>query len=196
MQHSALIDADIRGDLRAVETSPFKTMLLVLTAVAFEVELGLDPRITAIESVYERASRLWLIDQKKQEEADVASQSLYRTNSIAHSAQNESELEEVKIFWRYFLITNHSSDSDPDQESPSHIARRSFPPDRSYASSLMLLHLRIMSPGSHSLNPQTHLSDLRAALLPSILDKYQKSLPETLDDDGFTHQVSSFQHYV
>ena len=186
----ALIDADIRGDLRAVETSPFKSVLLVLTAVAFEVELGIDPRIAAIESVYERASRLWLIDQKKQEEADVASQSLYRTAGVTHSAINESELEEedfLALFPDYESLFN----SDPNEESsPSHISRQSFPPDRSYASSLMLLHLRIMSPGSHSLDPQTHLSDLRAALLPSILDKYQKSLPETLDDHGFIHQVS------
>jgi midasin len=186
----ALIDADIRGDLRAVETSPFKSILLVLTAVALEVELGIDPRIAAIESVYERASRLWLIDQKKQEETDVASQSLYRTNSITHSARNESELEE-EDFLALFPDYESLFDSDPNHESgPSHIARQSFPPDRSYASSLMLLHLRIMSPGSHSLDPQTHLSDLRAALLPSILDKYPKSLPETLDDHGFTHQVS------
>lgn len=186
----ALIDADIRGDLRAVETGPFKSVLLVLTAVAFEVELGIDPRIATIESVYERASRLWLIDQKKQEEADVASQSLYRTAGVTHSAINESELEEedfLALFPDYESLFN----SDPNEESgPSHITRQSFPPDRSYASSLMLLHLRIMSPGSHSLDPQTHLSDLRAALLPSILDKYQKSLPETLDDHGFTHQVS------
>jgi midasin len=186
----ALIDADIRGDLRAVETSPFKSILLVLTAVALEVELGIDPRIAAIESVYERASRLWLIDQKKQEETDVASQSLYRTNSITHSARNESELEE-EDFLALFPDYESLFDSDLNQESgPSHIARQSFPPDRSYSSSLMLLHLRIMSPGSHSLDPQTYLSDLRAALLPSILDKYQKSLPETLDDHGFIHQVS------
>ena len=187
---SALIDADIRGDLRVIETSPFKSILLVLTAVALEVELGINPRIAVIESVYERASRLWLIEQKKQEEADVASQSLYRTNGITHSARNESELEE-EDFLALFPDYESLFDSDPDQESgTSHVTRQSFPPDRSYASSLMLLHLHIMLPGSHSLDPQTHLSDLRAALLPPILDKYQKSLPETLDDHGFTHQVS------
>src|SRR6267154_707630 len=122
----ALIDADIRGDLRAVETSPFKSILLVLTAVAFEVELGIDPRIAAIESVYERASRLWLIDQKKQEEADVASQSLYRTAGMTHSARNESELEE-EDFLALFPDYESLFDSDPNQESgPSHIARQSF----------------------------------------------------------------------
>ena len=186
----ALIDADIRGDLRAVETSPFKSILLVLTAVAFEADLGIVPRIAVIESVYERASRLWLIDQKKQEEADVASQSLYRTAGITHSARNESELEE-EDFLALFPDYETLFDSDLNQECvPRHIARQPFPPDRSYASSLMLLHLRIMSSGSHSLNPQTYLSDLRAAFLSSILDKYQKCLPETLDDHGFIHQLS------
>ena len=185
----ALIAADIRGDFRAVETSPFESILIVLTAVAFEVELGIDPRIAAIESVYERASRLWLIDQKKQEEADAASRSLYRMNGITHSARNESELEE-EDFLALFPDYESLLDSNPNKESgPSHIARQPFPPDGSYASSLMLLHLRIMSPGSHSLNPQTHLSGLRSELLSSVL-KYQKHLPETLDDHGFSHQVS------
>lgn len=186
----ALIDADIRGDLRAVETGPFKSILLVLTAVAFEVELGIGPRVAVIENVYERASRLWLIDQKKQEEADVASQSLYRTSGISHSARNESELEE-EDFLALFPDYESLFDSDLNQEiGSSQIARQSIPPDKSYASSLMLLHLRIMSPESHLLDPQTHFSDLRAALLPSILDKYHKGLPETLDDHAFTHQVS------
>ena len=184
-----LVDADIRGDLRAVETSPFKSILLILTAVAFEVELGIDPRIAVIESAYEQASRLWLIDQKKKEESDVASQSLYRAN-ITHSDRNESELEK-EDFLALFPDYESFFDSDPNQEiGPSHMTRQSFPPERSYASSLMLLHLRIMSPGSHSLDPQTYLSDLRVALLPPVLDKYQKILPETLDDHSFTHQVS------
>lgn len=93
---TALVTADNRGDLRTVERGPFESLLLVLTAIAFEVELGVDVQshIAPIESVYERAARLWLIDQKKREEADTASQSLYRTNRVAHDARIESELEE------------------------------------------------------------------------------------------------------
>jgi midasin len=186
----ALIAADTRGDLRAVEQSPFESILLVLTAAAFEVELGIHPRIAAIESVYERASRLWLIDQKKQEEADVASQSLYRTSGITHSARNESELEEEDFL---ALFPDYEALFDPGESQecvPGHVARQYSPPDVSYASSLMLLHLCIMSPGSCSSNAQTRLSDLRASLLPSILDKFQRNLPETLDDHSFSHQVS------
>ena len=186
----ALIAVDRRGDFRAVEGSPFESILLVLTGVAFEVELGIDPRIAVIESVYERASRLWLIDQKKQEEADVASQSLYRTSGITHNARNESELEEEDFL---ALFPDYEALFDPDhsQESaPSHTTRQSFSIDGSYACSLIHLHLRLMSPASFSSNAQTRLSDLRATLLPSILDKYQRNLSETLDDDGFSHQVS------
>ena len=186
----ALIAAEVRGDFRAVERSPFESILLVLTAVAFEVELGIDPHIATIESVYERASRLWLIDQKKQEEADVASQSLYRTSGVTHVARNESELEE-EDFLALFPDYEGLFDPDHSQESvPNRIVQQSFSPDESYASSLMLLHLHIVSPGSRSSNAQTRLSDLRTSLLPSILDKYQRNLPETLDDYGFSHQVS------
>jgi midasin len=189
---TALVAGDSRGDLRAVERSPFDSVLLVLTAVAFEVELGVDvqSRIAAIESVYERAARLWLIDQKKQEEADIASQSLYRTNRISHDARIESELEE-EDFLALFPDYESLFDRDHSQESePDHIPRQSLSSDASFASSLMLLHLRIMSPGSHPSDAQTRLSDLRAALLASILDKYKNNLPETLDDHCFPHQLS------
>jgi midasin len=187
----ALIAADVRGDFRAVERSPFESILLVLTAVAFEVELGIDPHIATIESVYERASRLWLIDQKKQEEAGVASQSLYRTSGVSHVARNESELEE-EDFLALFPDYEGLFDPDHSQESvPNHIVQQSFSSDRSYASNLMVLHLHIFSPGNCSSNAQTSLSDLRTSLLPSILDKHQRNLPETLDDYAFSYQVSA-----
>jgi midasin len=189
---TALIAGDSRGDFRAVERSPFELILLVLTAVAFEVELGVDvqSRIACIESAYERAARLWLINQKKQEEADVASQSLYRTNRIAHDAKIESELEEEEFL---ALFPDYEALFDPDHSQegvPDHTPRQSLSFDGSVAGSLMLLHLRIMTSGSSPLSAQTRLSDLRAALLASILDKYQNNLPETLDDHSFPHQLS------
>ena len=189
---TALIAGDSRGDFRAVERSPFELILLVLTAVAFEVELGVDvqSRIACIESAYERAARLWLINQKKQEEADVASQSLYRTNRIAHDAKIESELEEEEFL---ALFPDYEALFDPDHSQegvPDHTPRQSLSFDVSVAGSLMLLHLRIMTSGSSPLSAQTRLSDLRAALLASILDKYQNNLPETLDDHSFPHQLS------
>ncbi|KAH9969750.1 P-loop containing nucleoside triphosphate hydrolase protein [Russula dissimulans] len=109
---SSLITADIRGDFRAIERTPFESILVVLTAIAFEVELGIDKQfhIAAMENVYERAVRLWLIDQKKQEEADVASQSLYRTNRIAHDAKNESEMEEDFLA----IFPDYEAHFDPD----------------------------------------------------------------------------------
>ena len=189
---TALIAADIRGDIHPAEWSPLESISLVLTAIAFEVELGINvqSRIAAIEDVYERAVRLWLIDQKKREEADVAAQSLYRTNRIAHVAISESKLEEEEFL---ALFPDYEALLDPDQgqgRGPGYTARQSMPSDGSYQNSLILLHLGIMTPGSYSLNALTRLSNLRAALLTLILDKHQDSLPEALDERGFPHQLT------
>jgi midasin len=189
---TALIAADIRGDTRCAEWSPRESILLVLTAIAFEIELGinLQSRIAVIEDVYERAARLWLIDQKRREEADVAAQSLYRTNRIAHDAISESKLEEEEFLT---LFPDYEALLDPDQGKErglSDTALQSIPSDRSYPNSFMLLHLGIMAPGSYPSNALTHLSNLRAALLASILDKYQNNLPEALDEHGFPHQLT------
>jgi midasin len=189
---SALIKADIGGRFRAAERSPFESILLVLSAVALEVELGIDAqsRITAIERVYERAVRLWLIEQKKQEESDAASHSLYRPSQVSHSARNESELDEEDFL---SLFPDYEAFFDPDrsqENNPGHIARQSLPLNKSYASSIMLLHLCVMTPGSYPSHTQTCVSDLRAALLISILDRHQNALPETLDDHSFPHQLS------
>ncbi|KAI0304301.1 hypothetical protein B0F90DRAFT_1235505 [Multifurca ochricompacta] len=185
---TALITADSRGDIRAVEGSPFESLLLTLTAISLEVELGIDAqsRIATIESIYERAIRLWLVDQKRQEEVDAASQSLYRANRI----RNESELEEedfLTLFPDYeaLLGSDHLPESDPSDR-----VRRSFSADGSYSNSLMLLHLNIMNPGNQQSGAVTDLSNLRAVFLTSILGKYQSSLPEALDDRSFSHQVS------
>jgi len=189
---SSLIAADIRGHFRAIERSPFESILAVLTAVAFEVELGIDKqsRIATIENEYERAVRLWLIDQKKKEEADVASQSLYRTNRMAHDAKNESELEEEDFL---AIFPDYEALFDPDhskESGPSHIARQALHPGGSYAGSLMYLHLRIMAPESYPPSVHGRFSDIRAELLISILDKYQNRLPEMLDSHAFPHQIS------
>lgn len=189
---TALVTADARGDLHAVERGAFESLLLVLTVVAFEVELGIDAqsRIITLESLYERAVRLWLIDEKKLQEAEVSSQSLYRTNQISHDARNESQLEE-EDFLALFPDYEALFDLDHSQGSGrGHMAQQWPSPDGSYASSFMLLHLCIMKPGSYASNAQTRLSDLRAVLLASILDKYPNNLAENLDDHGFPHQLS------
>jgi midasin len=189
---TALIAADVRGDIRSAELSPRESILLVLTAVAFEVELGINvqSRIAAIEDVYERAVRLWLIDQKRQEEADAVAQSLYRTNRIAHDVLSESRLEEEE-FLTLFPDYETLLDTDQGKERGSgESARPSIPSDGSYPTSFMLLHLGIMTPESYPLNAQTHSSNLRATLLTSILDKYQNHLPEALDEHSFPHQLT------
>jgi midasin len=189
---TALMATDIRGDMHGAGWSPCESVLLGLATIAFEVELGvsLQSRIAVIENVYERAVRLWLIDQKRQEEADVAAHSLYRSNRIVHDAISDSKREEEEFL---ALFPDYEALLDPDHgkvRGPGDTTQQSIPVDESYPNSLMLLHLTIMTPGSYPSNALTHLSNLRATLLTSILDKYKSCLSEALDGRSFPHRLT------
>lgn len=188
----ALITADIKGDIHAAEWSPFESILLVLAAIAFEVELGISVQscLLAMENVYEKAVRLWLIEQKRREEANEASQSLYRESRTNHVSVHESELEEEE-FLALFPDYEALLDSDHYHEHPAGArARHSLPQDQSCRNTFVLLHLGILIPKSHPSSALTHLSDLRAVFLNAILETHQNHLPETLDRRTFPHQLS------
>ncbi|KAI9508874.1 midasin nuclear AAA ATPase [Russula earlei] len=184
---TSLIAADIRGDFRAVEQSPFESILVVLTAVAFEVELGIgmQSRIAAIENVYERAVRLWLIDQKKKEETDIASQSLYRTNRIAHDSKKESELEEEDFL---VIFPDYEALFDADQIKESgrdHIARRVLPSDGSspflqlaYANFTVLMTQELRGPYNFYLD--THVPEIRRA--STLVESLKHGLDALIQD--------------
>jgi midasin len=187
-----LITADVKGDIHAAEWSPFESTLLVLAAIAFEVELGISVHscLPAMENVYEKAVRLWLIEQKRREEEDLASQSLYRESRTNHVSIQESELEEEE-FLTLFPDYEALLDAGHYQERPAGArARQSLPQDQSSRNTFVLLHLGILIPKSHPSSALTHFSDLRAVFLTAILDKHQNHLPETLDRHTFPHQLS------
>ncbi len=190
----ALIATDISGDIHAAEWSAFESVLLTLSSIAFEAELGVSMQscTVAMERVYEKAVRLWLIEQKRREEADSASQSLYRESRVNHVSTRESTLEQEE-FLTLFPDYEALLDSGHYQESLAGIrARQSAPQGQSYknANVLVLLHLGILIPESHPSSALAHLSDLRAVFLAAILDKHQNNLPETLDRRTFSHQIS------
>ncbi len=188
----ALITANIKGDIHAAEWSPFEPILLVLAAIAFEAELGISVQscIVAMENVYEKAVRLWLIEQKRREEADAASHSLYRESRINHVSIHESELEEEE-FLTLFPDYEALLDSGHYHESPAGgRGRQSLPQNQSRGNTFVLLHLGILTPESHPSTALTHLSDLRTVFLTTILDKHQNHLPEILDRRTFPHQLS------
>ena len=188
----ALIAADIKGDIHAAEWSPFESILLLLAAVAFEAELGISVQscLVAMENVYEKAVRLWLIEQKRREEADAASQSLYRESRTNHVSIRDSELEEEE-FLTLFPDYEALLDSGHYHEGLAGArARQSLPQDQSRRNTFVLLHLGILIPESYPSSALTHLSNFRAAFLTAILDKHQNYLPETLDRRTFPHQLS------
>ncbi|KAH9065293.1 midasin [Lactarius vividus] len=188
----SLITANIKGDVHAAEWSPFESILLVLAAIAFEAELGISVQscIVAMENVYAKAVRLWLIEQKKREEADAASQSLYRESRTNHVSIHESELEEEE-FLALFPDYEALLDSAHDHESPAGgRARHSLPQDQSRRNTFVLLHLGILIPESYPSSALTHMSDLRTMFLTAILDKHQYHLPETLDRRTIPYQLS------
>ena len=189
---AALITADNKGDIHAAEWSPFEPILLVLAAIAFEADLGISKQscIVAMENVYEKAVRLWLIEQKRREEADAVSQSLYRESQINHVSIQESELEEEEFLT---LFPDYEALLDAGHYQEDHAGGRagqSLPQDQSRRNTFVLLHLGILFPDRHPSSARTHLTDLRAVFLTAILDKHQCILPETLDRRTFPHQLS------
>ncbi|KAI9443340.1 midasin [Lactarius indigo] len=143
--------------------SPFESLLLVLAAIAFEAEIGISVQscIAAMENVYEKAVRLWLIEQKKREEEHAASQSLYRESRINHVSIHESELEEEE-FLALFPDYEALLDSGHYHESPAGGRNRHcLSQDQSRRNIFVLLHLGILIPESRSSSALTHLSDLR-----------------------------------
>ncbi|KAI0270022.1 midasin [Gloeopeniophorella convolvens] len=188
----SLIAMDADGDVRTVGTTPYDFILLTLSSIALEVDAGVDAQshVESIEEAYEQAVRLWLINQKKREEADAASQTLYRSNQVAHDAVSDSKLEEEELLALFPDYESLLEQDLPEDGDRSVVARHAAAQNDSRASLLMGLHLRILLPKNDSLNVQEQFSDLRDAFLALTLGKHEGSLSDLLDRHSFSYQLS------
>ncbi|KAJ3856471.1 midasin nuclear AAA ATPase [Lentinula lateritia] len=104
----------------------FQRLLISMAAIALERTSGVEIKyhMTLIEDTYEQASRLWHIDQSKEEEYQKASESLYRQNHTVHAMESDAEIEEREFAELFPSFENVLSDAPSsgnlNMSSPTH----------------------------------------------------------------------------
>ncbi|KAJ3919281.1 midasin nuclear AAA ATPase [Lentinula edodes] len=105
----------------------FQRLLISMAAISLERTSGVEIKchMSLIENTYEQASRLWHIDQSKEEEYQKASESLYRQNHTVHAMESDAEIEEREFAELFPSFENVLSDDAPssgnlNMSSPTH----------------------------------------------------------------------------
>ncbi|KAF8827835.1 hypothetical protein HHX47_DHR4000508 [Lentinula edodes] len=105
----------------------FQRLLISMAAISLERTSGVEIKchMSLIENTYEQASRLWHIDQSKEEEYQKASESLYRQNHTVHAMESDAEIEEREFTQLFPSFENVLSDDAPssgnlNMSSPTH----------------------------------------------------------------------------
>ncbi|KAG6819694.1 hypothetical protein H0H93_009563, partial [Arthromyces matolae] len=164
--------------------APFRYVLLTLTAVVKEKLLGVWD-MNALETVYDQALRLWLIDRAKEKEADMASSSLYRRKNLDHEDIGEAEMEE-KEFLELFPSFDDVFDPDASKTTTKNKPAALVP--GSEISQLVSLHHKLFGKSPVPSN-SSGFKEARQSLLTSLLTSSAfSSLSETLDDESLPFQ--------
>jgi len=171
----------------------FRQLMLTLSAITMERSLGvgLEAEIHRVETTYGQALRLWLIDRAKEAEADEASQSLYRHKKVDHDAFGEAELEEQE-----FLSLFPSFEDALEQEGHAQLESKpqhTFLVDPTEMQQFVNIHHNLFTP-SHTLDSpsaaSTIFNDVRKVSLGSLLQSQVVSLPDTLDSESVSYQLT------
>lgn len=166
-------------------------LLLKIAATALEASIGVDPatHIQSVNLIYEQVVRLWQIDRTREEEAEKASQSLYRSSRTEHDAVQDSEVEE-KEFLALFPDFDIPLDMEP---TAVHIDHPPTLVEHSHIQQIYELHIHLVA--SIGLTPvdSPALAKLflqhRQALLQRVVADNANTLPESLDDASFSYQL-------
>ncbi|TFY72597.1 hypothetical protein EVG20_g419 [Dentipellis fragilis] len=175
----------------------FKFVLLQLTSLALEVDVGLEvsSQVEALASLYEQAVRMWSIDRSRREEAEKASQSLYRSNATSNEAVPDSVLEEqefLALFPNFDEVLEDESDVGPQvKQSEKPLA------DPLSMQQLVNLHLRMLATDSHSrhgsLDAEIEFFKTRVSMEQPLIEANISKLPETLDQSSLVYQLTLIQ---
>jgi midasin len=168
---------------------PFRRVLLTVAAIALERSLGVDvmANIRTIETTYEQAFRLWSIDRARENQRNQESESLYRRKALDHDATNEDEIEEQE-FLELFPAFEDVMDKD-----------RSLLPPGKNSDLVDSLEIQLLAGLHHSLlgtssgvvsDAHRTFQDLRTTALISLLESQMPSLPDVLDNESITLQLS------
>ncbi|OBZ68834.1 Midasin [Grifola frondosa] len=173
---------------RSSSSSPI-FLVAALEGIALETHAGVDIRtfVPEIEKIYEQVLGLWMIDRTRKEDSDREAQSLYRQNSMEHTAVTEAELEEqdfLSIFPQFedLLEPDASSDRQAPQRRP--LIGQNVPLQ------LSQVHEHLFAPDFLRVSISNQFMDLRRSFLRTLLDSHFKSTPETLDHISQAFQIT------
>lgn len=175
-------------------TSAFRHILLGLAAISMEKFIGIEmaQQTQLIESYYEQAFRLWLIDRTKDKEMDEASRSLYRHTTLEHDAVGDAELEEqefLSLFPAFEDILEQPSLTNTQQkpQQPEFVLDPEMP-------LLLAIHHDLLkhpqtANGSTSLQ-HCKFTRIRQSMVDSLVRSHLGGLPESLDIESLHFQLS------
>ncbi|KAF8073543.1 midasin nuclear AAA ATPase [Lyophyllum atratum] len=183
VRSSAAVCADA-GTAVPPEVTPFRRLLLTISAVAMEKSLGVVGT-DIVEVAYGQALRLWLIDRAKEKEADMAASSLYRRKNLDHEDIGEAEMEEKEFL---ALFPSFEGALDPESNAPAAKPSQTsllVPPTE--VGQLASLHHAMFGTESPATDT-TNFNKIRKSILTSLVSSASPSLPDTLDNESLPFQ--------
>ncbi|KAF9013326.1 hypothetical protein BDQ17DRAFT_1419481 [Cyathus striatus] len=140
--------------------------------------------IALVESGYEQALRLWLIDRAKERESNEASNTLYRGGNIDHNAIGDAELEEQEFLTLFpsFEDVFDKQGHESDISSSKHLLVQS----KEAYTLLQIHHFLICRSGDCS----SIYWSLRRTASASLLQSSLEMLPSELDDASLLFRLS------
>lgn len=175
----------------AQSISPFQYVLLNISSLVLEASIDIEVDIDVVETAYEQALRLWLIDRAKEAEAEAASQSLYRSTQIGHTAISDAELEEQE-FLALFPSFEESLESDGQSSSKNSTSSSGLLVQSADMQRLVGLHHALLPLLDDP--PFNHLSEffaLRKSAVTMIIEAKLVHLTDSIDRESIPFQLST-----
>ncbi|KAJ6585296.1 midasin nuclear AAA ATPase [Mycena capillaripes] len=171
--------------------APFRHLLLNLAAVAVDIHagIGIETHVELVQTTYNQAQRLWLIDRAREGETAVASSSLYRHKPLDYNDVGEAEMEEREFL---LLFPQFEDALDPDLQSQDNAKHsQSGRIQSAEMQQLVDLHHVLLSPRNSEMactGPEI-FDQLRRNTLGSLLETHFSSLSDVLDADSLPLQL-------
>ena len=193
---SVLSSALLRAGVSTAESSgitAFRRLLLTLAAIASESSLGvgIESQMQLVDESYGQALGLWLVDRAKEKDRNEASQSLYRRKNTDHDALSEAEIEELEL---RSLFPSYEEDltliPQPSTQQDSHHSTLVHPTEMQQ---LVAIHTRLFTSSKLEDDVTTDTASflsIRRSALESLVTSKLRSLPDTLDTDSISLQLS------
>ena len=199
VQSSTLLSSELEcSPLSTKATSRY--FLLKLAALGFEIHLGVDleSHIHSVHAIFDQILRLWLIEQARKDDLDIASQSLYRHKTLDHDAVSDADVEErefLALFPQFENILQH--EIQPQTKSNRHSLLLIDP---SNTQTLVDIHYNLLNISHHhsdlSFSPFVIFHNIRQLELESLLDTQEAPLSDLIDLQSFALQYSLMDEHL